>query len=225
MKPYYQDDLVTLYHGDCLEVSEWLEADVLVTDPPYGIGWNRSSGTGIGKTAHAGIANDATVEARDKALELWGPTKPALVFGAMKAPFPEGWKRSLVFEKPRTAGLIGTRLPWFNNWEPIFVLGDWPDQAPTLSAVIKTSELSASGYSGYASKTGHPHTKPQDVMTRLIESCPAGVVADPFAGSGSTLLAARNMGRRAVGVELEERYCEGVAKRLAQQAFDLEAVS
>src|SRR5690625_388004 len=84
MKPYYEDDFVTLYHGECLEITDWLEADVLVTDPPYGIGWDRSAGTGIGKKAHLGIANDDTTEARDNALSLWG-AGPALVFGSMRA--------------------------------------------------------------------------------------------------------------------------------------------
>jgi DNA modification methylase len=111
--PYYQDDLVTLYHGDCLEITEWLGADVLVTDPPYGIDWK--------------------------------------------------------------------------------------------------------GTSYYL--TGHPHAKPVGLMEALIEAT-EGVVADPFAGSGSTLVAARNLGRPAIGVEVEERCCELIAKRLAQQAFD-----
>ena len=62
-------------------------------------------------------------------------------------------------------------------------------------------------------------------LDQIIEHLPYGVVADPFAGSGSTLLAARNMGRRAIGVELEERYCEVIANRLAQGAFDFGALA
>ena len=88
MKPYYEDDHVTLYHGDCLEISEWwANADVLVTDPPYGIDWkgvaNYSAGGIRRATNHkwGGIHGDESVEVRDQVLEKWG-TRPALVFGS-----------------------------------------------------------------------------------------------------------------------------------------------
>jgi DNA modification methylase len=220
MQPYYEDEAVTLYHGDCIEVTAWLEADVLVTDPPYGISWSRGEwARAKNPRANAGIKNDGDVSIRDEAISAWGG-RPALVFGSLDAPYPPSWKRMLVFGKPSHSGLIGSRVPWFRNWEPVFVLGDWPDQTPTRSAIVVTRQLAAAGYSGYSTKAGHPHAKPLDVMCELVEACPPGTITDPFAGSGSTLVAAKQLGRTAIGVELEERYCEVIARRLAQGVLD-----
>ena len=226
MSLYYQDENVTLYHGDCLtEHREWLDADVLVTDPPYGVSWSRGQwAKAKNPAANAGIQNDADTSTRDKAIRAWA-SKPALVFGSLQAEYPLGWKRMLVFGKPEHAGLIGSRLPWFRNWEPIFVLGSWPDQTPTKSAVVQTRAVAHAGYSGYTTRAGHPHAKPMDVMEELIAACPPGAVADPFAGSGSTLLASRNLGRKAVGVELEEKYCEIIARRLDQGVLDFGGIT
>lgn len=221
MTPYYADELVTLYVGDCREIDEWLDADVLVTDPPYGIGWSKGVwNNSKNNSAHAGIKNDADTTVRDAALARWGETRPALVFGSLRSPYPDGWRRMLVFRKPTVgSGMFGNRLPWLTNWEPIFALGEWPDQTPTLDAVIGTGDKAAGGYRGYVTRYGHPHAKPVDVMETLIASTPPGRIADPFAGSGSTLIAARNLGRPAVGVELVEEYAEKIARRLSQMTL------
>src|SRR5690554_7702456 len=89
MTPYYQDGQVTLYHGDCREIDAWLEADVLVTDPPYGRAWRQGEVKSTGKAqGHArnrasktGIANDDSTHAQDAALAAWGTQRPAIAFG------------------------------------------------------------------------------------------------------------------------------------------------
>ena len=221
MKPYYQDDLVTLYHGDCLEIPEWVTADVLVTDPPYGRDWKQGDtgrGRGWASDNHKGIANDTTTETRDAALAIWGTAKPALAFGDLMIAPPSTIKHVLIYNKGDSAGFTGAVGGYRRNVEAIYLIGSgWGSGLGGRSAIVSTS-VSAGG--NLARLTGHPHTKPIDVMGALLAASPPGVVADPFAGSGATLVAARNLGRRAIGVELEERYCEIIAKRLSQQAFD-----
>ena len=82
-EPYYSDDLVTLYLGDCLEVTEWLAADVLVTDPPYGVAWLSGQFSNARQAIVQDVANDETPAVRDSALALWGD-RPALVFGSWR---------------------------------------------------------------------------------------------------------------------------------------------
>jgi hypothetical protein len=217
---YYEDELVTLWHGDCRDITEWLDADVLLTDPPYGVSWKQGDYLAPGRsegwrgTPHAGIQNDSDLTARDAVLSLWGEERPALVFGAINRDFPAGTRRVLVWKKPNDSGFLH-QSTWRLDWEPIFVLGKWPQAPASDSSVIATS---AGSHRQYAQGI-HPHAKPVDTLGRLIGKFPPGVIADPFAGSGSTLVAAKMLGRRAVGVEIEERYCEVAAKRLAQDTL------
>ena len=212
---YYTDELVTLYRGDCLSdeiAPHWLAADVLVTDPPYGIDW-RPTTYGMASTREA-IANDKTTAVRDQIIRLMGD-KQSIVFGSSLLPPPDKTRQVLVWQKPPNAGFMGAVGGFRRDWEAIYLLGKWPTQPATHSGVIQTR----GSFNDY--QTGHPHSKPIALMEYLIDKCSAGVVADPFAGSGATLVAARTLGRRAVGVELEERYCEIIARRLSQDVLDL----
>lgn len=208
MKPYYEDDLVTLYHGDCLEVSEWLPADVLVTDPPYGMAY--SSGRVKGRPERP-IAGDGDVGARDAALRLWG-TKPAIVFGTWRVEKPKGVRQTGIWDKGDDPGMGDLSLPWGSSFEEFYILGRGfvGTRGP---AVIRANKPPISN------RPDHPTPKPVGLMERLIGNT-VGTIADPFAGSGATLIAARNLGRKVIGVELEERYCELITKRLGQGAFD-----
>lgn len=215
MKPYYEDDFVTLFHGDCLEVNVWLSADVLITDPPYGIGWKKGNNKAAGSRAHAGIENDKDTSVRDAALQLWGD-KPGAVFGSFYAPTPTKFQQTLVYRKPGDAGVVGSVTGFRRDVEPVFLTGHWPKRNAYRSSLLESRAAQIGGANGPAARYGHPHAKPVDLMEDLISSAPAGVIADPFAGGGSTLVAAMLQGRKAIGVELREHYCERIALRLAQ---------
>lgn len=213
-QPYYQDEHVTLYHGDCLTVHEWLSAAVLVTDPPYGMAYRS------GRTKGPAIAGDRCLTVRDDALALWGD-RPALVFGTWKRPRPAGVRQIIVWDKRGGVGFSGDpRMPWADVTEEVYVLGQgWTGRRrPAIYSVPTIPSQSRE-------RPDHPTPKPVRLMKELLDPCPPGVIADPFAGSGATLLAARDVGRRAIGVELEERYCELMAQRLSQETLDLGGVA
>lgn len=216
--PYFSADGIDLYLGDCREATAWLEADLLVTDPPYGIGWKQGE-LGHG-TRHKGIVGDETTEVRDAALELWGPERPAVVFGSLSLAPPKGTKQVLIYRKPPGSGIRGTFAGFRRDVEAIYLLGRWPSGIGGRSSVLETGWRLVGSPSGLAAKSGHPHAKPPDVLGTLIDLHP-GTVADPFAGSGSTLVAARQLGRRAIGVEVTEGYAATAAARLAQGCLPL----
>lgn len=221
-EPFYSDGRVTLYLGDCRAVQAWRLADVLVTDPPYGRAWKQRElhGRLSRSDAHAGIAGDDDTSVRDAALALWGD-RPAVVFGDLMLAPPSGNKLTMVYRKPPNSGARGTVGGFRRDAEAIYLLGSWRTGLGGKSSVIATAARSQGNPFSVQGRYGHPHAKPVDVMETLIAACPPGTIADPFAGSGSTLVAARNLGRRAVGVELEERYAERAARRLSQLALDV----
>ena len=205
-EPYYRDDAVTLYHGDCLEITEWLAADVLVTDPPYGIALDTSSRDDW-LPDHAPVAGDA--DPFDPA-PLLALNKPTCMWGAnhyaSRLHDAKGW---VVWDKATRNGLdlkqAEVEFAWTNYLaRPKCFRHMW-------SGAYRDSECGT---------RYHPTQKPVALLTWLLQLTPAGVVADPYAGSGSTLVAAKYLGRKAIGVELEERYCEVIARRLAQDVLD-----
>jgi DNA modification methylase len=205
MSPYYQDEAVTIYHGDCREVLPVAEARVLVTDPPFGIGfaaqptkWQRRSGMTPESWDSAPAGGVASLAERFAAAAVWGGNHFAL-------PRSRGW---LCWIKPDAPPSMGTvELCWTSR-----------------SANARHLECSISATNG--ERVGHPTQKPLSVMRWTILYLETeGLILDPFMGSGTTLRAAKDLGRKAIGIEIEERYCEIAAKRMAQGVLDLGAAS
>jgi site-specific DNA-methyltransferase (adenine-specific) len=215
--PYYADEAVTLYLGDCRASLAWLGADVLVTDPPYGIRWERRIGATSKGTRNIYHDKDVVIAdkdtaARDNALELWGD-RPAVIFGSWRMPRPPAVRNLLIWHKAQ-AFSGPTHCAFFTNHDEIYILGEgrWRKSSPPLMSVITTGEHRTHA----AMSNSHPASKPVPLMELLIDRCPPGVIADPFTGSGTTLIAARNLGRRAIGIEVHEPYAELAARRLSQ---------
>lgn len=216
MKPYIDIDGVTLYFGDAMEVGEWLTADALVTDPPYGIKYQ--SNFSLDGPSDP-IAGDHNPDLRDLALKMWGNdgSRPALVFGTWRVERPPATRHLLIWDKGNVPGIGDLSLPWGNKHEEIYVIGAGWIGSPRRSNIIRIPTMPG----GASYRPDHPTPKPVALMENLIAHCPPDwSIADPFAGSGATLIAARNLGRKAIGVEVEERYCEMIAQRLSQGALD-----
>lgn len=215
MQPYFQTDLVTLYHGDCLETTEWLEADVLVTDPPYGQSYKSNMDRGSRTEWHDSIKGDENTDVRDASLALWGSQKAALVFGTWKVQKPIETKQTVIWDKTPCGFMGDLSIPFGSAHEEIYCLGKDGWTGVREASIVKAQML----MSGDKSRPDHPTPKPIGLMEKLVSKT-KGTIADPFAGSGATPIAARNLGRKVIGVELEERYCELIATRLSQDAFD-----
>lgn len=212
LKPYYTDSSVTIYHGDCRGFSEWVSAAVMVSDVPYGIRYK--SGARRNKLADS-IQGDADTSLRDWVLEVWGD-RPALIFGSWKMPRPAHTHTRLIWDTKGALGMGDLSVPWKPSDQEIYVIGRG-FVGRRDSNVLTVAPVQSTAANGRL----HPHEKPVELMRMLIEKCPIGVIIDPFMGSGSTLRAAKDLGRRAIGIELEERYCEIAAKRMGQEVLAL----
>lgn len=215
MTPYYEADGITIYHGDCREVLPTYtpaQFAVMVTDPPYGIGYESGQRRLEGNARS--IANDDSTAVRDFVLGWWDG--PALVFGSWRQPKPEGTRGVLVWDKGGALGMGDLSLPWKFDHEEIYVLGRGFVGRRDCGSVLRHPPVQAVD-------RAHPHEKPVGLMSLLLAKCPPGPVIDPCMGVGPVLQAAKTRGRQAVGIELRERYCEIAAKRLAQGVLDFGA--
>lgn len=213
MKPYYQDDAVTIYHGDCREIMGELDFDAIVSDPPYGI--NVVNGGTVGGN-NAGQARQYLAVAGDD--EPFDPSflltgVPTILWGANHygdhMPSASKW---LVWDK-RVGGtsdnFADCELAWTNLGGPARL-----HRQLWRGMIAKRSSQDGD--------RAHPTQKPVALMHWCLGFIPeATAILDPFMGSGTTLRAAKDIGVHSIGIDTEELYCEIAAQRCAQDVLDL----
>ena len=211
MKPYYEDGSVTIYHGDCREVLPAIDVsdvDLLLADPPYGMNYQhgaRKGGALLGFDGEAVVGDDKPFDPTPflgfPNIILWGANHYA-----DKLPPSRGW---LVWDKR------GGITP---NDQSDCELA-WTNFSGTARLFFRYWNGGGIGEERY-----HPTQKALGLIRWCIELAPATrTVLDPYMGSGTTLRAAKDLGRHAIGIEIEERYCEIAAKRLSQETLGLSA--
>ena len=229
MTPYYEHAGITIYHGDCRDVDlPHKSIDLVLTDPPYGQQFSRY-GAPVKANIRADGARQGVRIVRSALLWLepsWKADAHLLVMCHW-----EGWpdfydaisplapiKNAVIWWKNR-GGMGDLTVEYARDYEVILYasIGRRPLNGKRPGAVI-------SGIPPVGKGRLHPTEKPEQLMRQLIlrHSPSDGVVVDPFTGSGTTLIAAKNSGRQAIGIEIEERYCEIAAKRLGQEVLAFE---
>lgn len=195
MKPYYESMGITIYHGDCREVIPAINpaVDLILTDPPYGLGNKLNGGTWGGGQVWDRSAPDLS--------RILPVARGAIVWGGnyFRLPPSRCW---LVWRKPDAVRTMAdVDLAWTSF--------DKPSRFFSYSIAATNKE-----------RGSHPTPKPLALMTWCISQVEgAQTILDPFMGSGTTLRAAKDLGRKAIGIEIEERYCEVAVKRLAQEVL------
>ncbi len=219
-KPCYDHAGIRIFLGDCREILPTLEpVDAMITDPPYGISHKSSHGASWEGTE---IQGDGCTTIRDWA---WNQCKekPRAAFGiSWKQRPPPDVRMTLIWNKGAAFGAGDLTIPWKPSWEEIYIGGKgWLGRRDegVLCGPCEPSWESGPAHDGNGRK--HPHQKPVWIMSRLIEKLPdAQTIIDPFCGSGTTLIAAKLLGKIAIGIEIEEKYAEIAARRLQQEVFD-----
>jgi hypothetical protein len=214
MKPYYEHGGIAIYHGDCRDVLPLVRADAIVGDAPYGVG------------VQYGQFQDTPTDVQDLASAV-SPFLVAVKRAAIFTGVPQMW----MWPKPAWVlcwSIYPATNEWcswgYSQWQPVLAYGKDPYLAtgrgprPTMRMTYSPPDRLGNS---------HPCPKPLDVMRWLVgrATLESDLIVDPFMGSGTTLRAAKDEGRRAIGIEIEERYCEIAAKRLEQEVLPLESIA
>lgn len=207
MKPYFEQDGVTLYHGDAREIIPTIEAQSMIVDPPWPDAEAAIIGVERARELFAEICAATPPTVSRVAVHLGCDSDPCIIAPAVaRWPlFRVAWlEYALLSHKGRLlmTGDVG------------YLLGSPPASRPGARVIPGRCVATSSD----GKQTGHPCPRKVEHVRWLVNwwSDPEDTVVDPFCGSGTTLLAAQQTGRRAVGIEVEEAFCEMAAKRLTQ---------
>jgi DNA modification methylase len=215
MKPYYDDGKgIVIYHGDWREIETSLfKQDLLLTDPPYGI-------------LNLGDGSSCAIRKSKRAVGSGKLKNRILNTSAITWDIPP-----TVQELDRLRACASTQIIWGGNYFPLPPCRGilvWDKQQPWENfSQVEIAWTSMNRPAAlFSFKNGdskqHPTQKPLELMTWCLSFVPeAQTVFDPFMGSGTTLRAAKDLGRKAIGIEIEERYCEIAARRLSQEVLAL----
>jgi site-specific DNA-methyltransferase (adenine-specific) len=225
---YYEEDGITIYHGDCREILPQIAGHVVVTDPPYGVNLTTKTSDYRGSANFdAGESLMASVLYRDDPEHVRALIASVMphVLSIGRALVFSGTRMMWAYPEPTAVGCVFTpngagRSSWgFQCMHPVLFYG----KDPWLAAGKGSRPNSFRTEQPNLERIDHPCPKPLEWMTWAVmrASMDGEVVIDPFMGSGTTLRAAKDLGRRAVGIEIEERYCEIAAKRLSQRVLPL----
>lgn len=216
MKPYYEHAGITIYHGDCREGLSSFSAELLLTDPPYGIAldtdYSRFNSTDAQGRSYESFAGDDVPQ--DFSF-LFGVCDLSVVFGA------NNWPQQIPFDAKKDGWICWDKR---TNEEADKLFGSPFELACVIGRrmyeIIRLQHCGVKNADGDNVGRFHPTQKPVRLMKRIMELLGGDIVLDPFMGSGTTLRAAKDLGRRAIGIEIEEKYCEIAAKRLSQEVLE-----
>jgi len=210
---YYDRDGITLYCGDAHDLLPQLEGPfATITDPPYNAGKN------YGVATNDRMPWPEWCAWWDGVLALLLPISPVILATLSQTAwreytrlgkYPPNW--TLVWSKPLSLAVCA--LPFMPHWEPIAYWGN--KRRRNGDGEGWGSDVITANVEFGKTRWDHPTPKPLNAMLSLVAKV-EGPILDPFAGSGTTLAAAKQLGKRAIGIEIEERHCETIASRLQQ---------